>query len=297
MFFAGLLFILINLGYIFRNKEFSGPQDYFKKHKGDIDVVFIGSSHQFCSVSPMILRDEYDIDCFMLSTSAQTVPMSYYAAMEAIELKHPKKIVFEVSYCANDFRVVTDEMSHCFFDGMPNCKARKKALNDLIDPKDRLYYDFPISYYHERWKELSKKDYLNDSVDELGGTFYEDVTYNPEIPVIPKAETSPMPEEMEKYMDLLVELCKNNNVELIFYVAPFNTLYDDESLTEDLFERQRIFNYVGLYAERNKVFFYNLFYDIAGLNIDNMTDWKDRQHFNHNGQRKVTEYLIEKGIL
>ena len=115
LFVAGLLGILSRANFVLRHKEYAGVQDKFAELPEDsVDIVFVGSSHQFCSISPEILYDEYGIESFMLATSAQTVPMSYYAAMEAIELQNPEMIVFEVSYCANDFRTVSDEMSHCF---------------------------------------------------------------------------------------------------------------------------------------------------------------------------------------
>mgnify|MGYP003295589952 CR=1 FL=1 len=130
-------------------KEFSGVQDKFAQLEPDtVDVVFIGNSHQFCSISPEILYEKYGVNSFMLATSAQTVPMSYYAAMEAIELQHPKVIVFEVSYCANNFRTVSDEMTHCFFDGMPACEARKAGLEDLVEKDERIHYYLNFAILH-----------------------------------------------------------------------------------------------------------------------------------------------------
>ena len=134
LFVAGLVAILYRANFVLRHKEYAGVQDKFASMPEDsIEIVFIGSSHQFCSISPEILYDEYGIESFMLATSAQTVPMSYYAAMEAIELQNPRLIVFEVCYLTNDFRTVTDEMSHCFFDGMPECEAKYMGIKDLIE--------------------------------------------------------------------------------------------------------------------------------------------------------------------
>lgn len=298
IFLAGLFFIMAKLSFVLRQKEYAGIQDNFAKMPRDtIDMVFIGNSHQFCSISPEVLAEEYGMNTFMLATSAQTIPMSYYAAMEAIELQHPKSIVLEVSYCANDFRTVTDEMSHCFFDGMPGCEARKLAIEDLIEEEDRIYYYLPLGLYHTRWKELAEDDYSVTLVTDRGGVYYEDVKYNGDIPLISPDEKEPMPEEMEKYMDLLVDLCRESGVELIFYTAPFNTLWLTEEENPDLFRRQRIFNYIGDYAEENQVAYYNLFYEIEEIGLENETDWKDTQHLNCFGQRKLTKYMVEKGYL
>lgn len=295
-FLAGLFVILFRADFVLRQKEYAGAQYMFANLEPDtVDVVFIGNSHQFCSINTEILYYEYGIDSFMLASSAQTVPMSYYAAMEAIELQHPDMIVFEVSYCANDFRTVSDEMSHCFFDGMPNCEAKGLAIQDLIDKEDWINYYIPLGLYHSRWKELEEDDYAVVTVTERGGVCYPEIGQNWEIPVIAQNETSPMPEEMEKYMDLLVEMCAENDVKLVLYTVPFNTLWGSEEEVADLYERQKIFNYIGEYAEEKGVDYYNLFYEIEEIGLMPETDWKDTQHLNASGQEKLTRYMVENG--
>lgn len=285
---------LIGLNYVLRNKEYEGAQDKFKKwNPQNADIVFIGNSHQFCSVSTDLLYDEYGIESYMLATSAQTVPMSYYAAMEAIELMKPDTIVFEASYTANDFRTV-DSMDHCFFDGFPNCKAKWLALKDLAG-EDAFYYLFPLGQFHSRWKELSKADFEDFPVSKRGTTHFEEVEGNTPIPLADKSETDPMPEEMEKYMDLLVDLCKDNDVKLIIYVAPFNGLYDDEGSVYDVKGRQRVFNYLASYCEKKNVEYHNMFDEVDKLSIDDSSDWMDRQHFNFRGQEKFTRYMAQNG--
>ncbi len=298
LFWAVLIPAVLRISYVLREKEGTNIQDNFKQLERDsVDMVFIGSSHQFCTINPDLLYEEYGINSFMLATSAQTIPMSYYAAMEAIELQHPKAIVLEALYCTNDFRTVTPEMSHTFFDGMPRCEARKLAIEDLIEPEEQIYYYLNLGRYHTRWKDLTEKDFMSNLDSPRGGYYSEETKYNWQIPVISKDEKEPMPEEMLKYLDMLVELCKENKVELIMYVAPFNSLYDEENTREDLFRRQRIFNWLEDYTEEKGIRYYNLFYEILEMNLDGMTDYKDSQHFNCYGQAKVTRYMAEKGYL
>ncbi len=295
-FLAGLFLILYRADFVLRQKDFSGAQDMFAALEPDsVDVVFVGSSHQFCSISPEILYQKYGINSFMLATSAQTVPMSYYAAMEAIELQHPEMIVFEVSYCANDFRTVTDEMTHCFLDGMPRCEARKLAIEDLVEKEDRINYYINLGLYHSRWKELEQDDYSITAVSERGGVYYPQVGNNWEIPLVPEDEIAPMPYEMEKYMDMLVQLCEENDVKLVLYTAPFNTMYGSDEEVLDLYERQRIFNYIGEYAEEKGVDYYNFFYKMDEIGLKYESDWKDSQHLNFSGQSKLTRYMVEQG--
>ena len=89
-------------------------------------------------------------------------------------------------------------------------------------------------------------------------------------------------------MDMIVELCKQNDVELIMYIAPFNTLFGDEHTVNDLYYRQRVFNKLYDYAEEKGIRYYNLFHELDALNLDGTTDFKDSQHLNYYGQEKFT---------
>lgn len=296
MFVVGLVVLLNRANFVLRHKEYAGVQDMFAKlPENSVDVVFIGSSHQFCSISPEILYDEYGIESFMLATSAQTVPMSYYAAMEAIELQNPKMIVLEVCYCTNDFRTVTDEMSHCFFDGMPECRAKYLAIEDLIEEENRINYYALLGTYHTRWKELTESDFSMTQFTDRGGVYFDNVTYNSPLMVVTDGKAEPIPPEMEKYLDMMVELCKENDVELVMYVAPFNTLYDGDDETRVMEMRQRMFNYIGEYAKEKGVRYYNLFYELPQLALSGEEDWMDRQHLNCYGQEKFTRYMVQSG--
>lgn len=299
LFVLGIIITLSAFSYVLRQKEYGGAQDKFKElEKNSIDTVFIGTSHQFCSINTDLLYDEFGIESFMLATSAQTIPMSYYAAMEAIEFQHPERIVLEMCYASNDFRTVTDEMSHCFFDGMPLCRAWSEGIKDLIDKESRIYFYLPLGLYHTRWKELKEADFINTAVSDRGSVYYENVVVNDEIPVIDKTQKEAMPQEMEKYMDMLIELCRKNDVELILYTAPFNTLHsEDEFDLNDLYRRQRIFNYISDYAENEGIEYHNLFYEIDNIGLDNSCDWMDRQHLNCSGQAKFTRYMANMGYI
>lgn len=296
VFLAILALLLSRIMYICREKSDNRRQDCFAQLSRDsVDMVFIGTSHQFCSINTDLLYDEYGINAFMLATSAQTVPMSYYAAMEAIELQHPDTIVFEVLYCGNDFRTVLPEMSHTFFDGMPMCQARREGIKDLIEEEQQIYYYLNFGRYHSRWKNLTEQDFQSDIISPRGTYFSDVVSPNWNIPVISPDEKEEMPEEMFRYLEMMVKLCRENDVRLIWYVAPYNSLWDNDASREDLYARQRIFNWLGDYAAAEGIPYYNLFYEIDQIGFDLERDFMDSQHLNCYGQEKLTRYMADKG--
>ena len=152
--------------------------------------------------------------------------------------------------------------------------------------------------YHTRWKDLTEDDYKSNLTMKRGEYYSEDVFPNWDYPVVAADEKKNMPEEMERYMDLLVELCKEENVELILFCAPFGIQDDFDDRREDLKERQRIFNYIEDYAKEKNVRYYNLFNELDSIyeyGLNDETDWKDSQHLNASGQKKLTRYMAEKG--
>ena len=171
------------------------------------------------------------------------------------------------------------------------------AIEDLIEPEEQIYYYLNLGRYHARWKDLSEVDFQTNLTAPRGRFISEEVVYNWDIPVISREEKAPMPEEMQKYLDLMVELCKENNIELVLYTAPFNSLYNEENTRQDLFARQRIFNGIDDYAEDKNLRYYNLFYEMEGIGLNGETDYMDSQHFNASGQTKVTRYMAEMGYL
>ena len=64
--------------------------------RDSVETVFIGNSHQYCSVDVTLLNREYGFNSILLASSGQDLELNYYAALAAIELQHPKTIVLEM---------------------------------------------------------------------------------------------------------------------------------------------------------------------------------------------------------
>lgn len=304
MLVLGIVFCALFIGmmqrttYVFGQKENSEMHDRFMALERDsVDTIFVGTSHQFCSISTDILNYDYGINSFMMATSGQTLPMTYYAVMEAIEYQHPKTIIMEVVYCHHDFKTIMPGMTHKFLDGMPLNRIKKMAVDDLAEPEEKLYYYYELGFYHDRWKELKEVDFKSNLDSEYNSFFSDVIQPNWEIPVVDRSETQPMPETAKIYLDKIINICKENDVELILYIAPYNATDTSDLEREVLYNSQRIFNGIEQYAEAQGITFHNLFYEIDEIGFDWNTDFMDTQHCNYAGQEKITRYMVEKGYI
>lgn len=284
--------------YIFRDKSILDMQDNFTALERDsVDVIFVGNSHQYCTINPDILAEEYGIESFMMAISMQTIPMSYYAIMEAIEYQHPGTIVLEAGYCANSLFVLEPHMMHAFIDGMPFSDVKFKAIHDLIEPEDRVFHYFDIGYYHDRWKVLQKKDFEPERLSPRGTLSYDVTEVIPEITVVDRSQKEVMLPEIKEYLDKIILLCKEQGVELIVYIAPYNAKNEEPESLQTFYYEQRVFNWLEDYFGEQQITYYNLFHELDEIGVDYSKDFMDYHHFNATGQDKLTRFMVEKGYV
>lgn len=298
IFAIAMVVTLTTLTGVLRNKELTSMHENFKQYdKGELDTIFIGSSHQFCTINPSLLYTDYGIEAFMMGTAAQQLTMSYYAAMEAIELQEPEVIVLEAHYAAFEEGAIGIHMNHMFFDGMPFSKTKYLAVKELFPKEEWLYYYLDFFYYHERWKEVGEEDFDTQINDDRGGFYTEEVGWFGEFAIVDEGEKEAMTQTAKEKLDRIIHLCKENEVTLIVYVAPYLPgNYETESL-EEVYRQQRVYNWLGDYLAEQEIAFYNLFYEVEEIGLDVTSDFYDPAHLNNVGQEKVTRYMAEKGYI
>jgi hypothetical protein len=83
-------------------------------------------------------------------------------------------------------------------------------------------------------------------------------------------------------MNRIVELCKENNIELVLFKIPAPEWYKSQSQGA-----QELADELGLtYLE--------LYYDIDEMGLDSSVDYRDKKdHVNQTGAEKVTQYMLD----
>lgn len=294
-----LCLMFFRFTYNTRDKENAWMWDNFNAlEKNSVEALFVGNSHSFCSISTDLLQSVYDYPAFMLSASGQTLAMDYYAILEALKTQSPKIIYLETSYVIHEWKHAGNEMAHMFFDGMPLDSIKIEAVKDMIDEDQRIYFYLPLGQFHSRWTALTESDYASDLTSPLG-TFTSEKVYNCwPISVLDASEKEPMAKTAEEYLDKIIALCKEQGIELVLYTVPFNAMYpDDEHTLQNLYEDQRVYNYLADYSAEKDVTYYNLFHDVDLIGFDYSKDFMDSQHLNTYGQQKFTTYMVENGYI
>ena len=252
--------------------------------RNSVDTVFIGNSHQYCSVDVTLLNREYGFNSILLASSGQDLEMSCYAALAAIELQHPKTIVLEMMGATpgvNPGDIRRAEL----LDNLPNwSRAKYLAVRALGDAPYLRYY--PLTGMHNSWFLVRGEDFrlpVNPLAGERLRFLYTKVTPLEPWELIPREQTAPMEEKAAEWLDRIVALCAENGIELILYTAPYDAPEDE----------QAIFNGLNDYAREHGLRYRNMMYDMEAVGLDPASDFVDEGHVNCSGQEKLTRFLAE----
>lgn len=278
------ILLLQRLYQIFSWKDTAGDyrssmETFYRLDRNSVDVLFLGSSHCYCSVDIANLWENYGIAAYSLSISGQDLASSYYCLVEALKTQKPK-VVFLESYSAithgygvrgNLYRnLLSYQLSPNFL----------RAVQSMAEEEE--WKDFALKWpiVHTRYRELQRADFLRERPIYMGydaGFRTQTVelrNYNGE-------EMLPIGEDEEEWLRRIISLAKEEKVQLCFFLAPV--------AEEDSYLKKH--KYVQNLAESNGVPFLNFVQMQEELELDPNTDFFDGAHMNYYGAQKVTGYL------
>lgn len=274
LFITGMFLLLYGLSYFFLPYNSTGEGPY-KKMKGilsapphTIDYVTIGDSECSTSISPMEIWRTHGYAGYNCGVPGQRLQDTYYMLGQLLEKQSPKVILLETNAFYRNFKYTN-------------------ALQGAVDETAKNL--FPIYKYHNSWK------YFN--IDMLK-------TMNRKLPALPKAykgyqynittkpytkgpyvrktrERQKIGDQPLMYLNKIVDLCKENDIQLILYSAPTPLCWTYEK-----------HNAAAAFAKKNALPYIDLNLHTAKLGIDWSRDTRDRgNHLNYYGAKKVSDYM------
>ena len=262
---------------------------FYAEKKNDIDVIVVGSSNSFCTVNPLVLYEEYGIAAYDFGSSSQPMNISTLYIKEALKRQKPKIIALEVNMIVGDHIGNDNEASLRWgYTNIPLSIDKLKCIYQSVGRFDAEYfsYVFPIFRYHNRWKELSKTDYTYFSKDKTNYTKGYLETQSVAEYAINMSDYAYegdawIGEDNVVCLDEIVQLCRNNHVELLLFKSPRENWhqYETKAIRELADERGLCFvDYNELYAN-------------GELELDLAADFRDGDHLNDFGAKKVTMHF------
>ena len=234
-------------------------EGFYAEEKDSLDFVFVGSSQMFTSVVPAVLWEEYGITSYDFGANEQPMYLSYYYIKEALKYQDPKAIVLEVSYC-NAPEYTHEGVHHINLDDLRMGPVKLEAIFDIIPEGERFPYIFELAKYHDTWTTMDKASFQYIGADKhnpykgytpsLDG-FADGGEFNEEIAKV--TEKAELAELSVKYMEKIIALCKEENVDLLFLKTP-----------NDHIQNQPEYNAVADIAENHNIPYLDLNREMKG---------------------------------
>ena len=257
------------------------------------DVVFIGDSHMVNGVFPMELWKEYGITSYNLSSYGNTLPVSYWTLMNALDYASPKLAVIGIKDVEKDRKLTSSSSDvHTALDAYPLTLTKIRAIEELMDDPDimddagnrytdmKWEYYFTLGKYHDRWSELSWNDIEYELNCQKGGDMLVAVAEPDDYELIDYDRVADEIGAGYLYLRRIIEECKNRGMDVLLTHLPYPSDADDQMAA----------NTVALIAEEYGIGFI----DFVSLDqvVDYHTDCYDADsHLNASGAQKVTDYL------
>lgn len=260
---------------------------FYAEKKNDIDVLFLGSSNCFCTINPLVLYEDYGIAAYNFASSSQPMDISLLYLKEALKHQKPKVVALEVNYILGQYAIDMGENSMRWgLTDIPFSVDKLKCIYQMHGKLDEEYlsYVFPVLRYHERWKEVSKQDYIYMTEDKSywskGYLYTEETIAEPVDLSDYEAEGSAwLDEHAIECLNEMVALCQAENVELVLFKSPRTGWY--RYMTTE----------IEKLAEQKNISFIDYNALVQEIGLDTAADFRDVNHLNNRGSQKVTSHF------
>lgn len=230
------------------------------ERKDGIDVIVLGDSESYTSVSPMQLWKEQGLSSYVCGQPGQKIQETYFMLKTALQSQSPKVVLMETNLMFRDPGPVKNIQSSF---------------------AETARYHFPLLRFHNLWKlmfdgkkpgEAVYKGFsIRSSVDPFDSGDYMKET----------EEVQEMPQAVTFYMEEIMELCRRSGAKLLLVSAPSPKNYS-----------YRKHNAIENYAKEKGLTYVDLNLKIKELGITWQKDSYDKgDHLNLYGAQKVTRWL------
>ena len=250
------------------------------------EVLFLGDCEVYENISTVALYRDYGISSYIRGSAQQLTWQSYYLLEDTLRYETPEVVVFNV-LALKYGEPQSESYNRMTLDGMRWSRSKWDAINaSMTEGEHMADYLFPLLRYHSRWDELRSTDFeyafSRDRVTVNGYYMRCDISPEGEFPApMPLADYT-LPETSMDYLTRMVELCRENDIELILIKAP--TLYP---YWYEEWDAQ-----VRAFAQEYNVPYINYINLRDNIGLDMSVDTYDAGlHLNLTGAEKFADYI------
>lgn len=266
-------------GASYKNK-LSNAYSFTGEPDNTIQIAGIGNSDLYSAFSPTVLWDECGYTSTIIAAPRLTVANAYELLKQLLKTQSPQILFIETDMLYKD----VPDKSKKVFEEYKKSNAQlqfNKFINNFDSNRFQTTIEnhLTIFLFHDRWKGKN----VNKTGDNAHGYYFSDdvVTMKPIDYMGNSKEKEGIVQENLDILDDMIELCKKNNIKIVFIEMP--------SATSWSMERH---NAVQELADSYSYDFIDFNIIMDDIGIDVKKHFRDKgNHLNYTGAKKVTSYV------
>ena len=287
--FLVIMFLVLGRTYdILKWKDTSG--DYLSSTKqlystedNLIDIVFFGSSHCYCGISPDVLWGDYGFAAFNMTTSGQDKMSTSHLLKEVLKTQSPNVVCVELWGLTFDEHAVEGNV-HRNMLAMDLSQNSISLIKEYIDEEEQMDYILRWPIVHTRYKELEMYDFISNPYSEYGRGV--ELAYRRGHSAYPTEavqcnEVGELTDSNREWLENLYQLSEEAGFELVLFLSP--TMLN--------VEEQKQVNAAKEFADERGITFFDFNRLTVDVGLDYNTDFIDQTHLNAFGAEKLTRYF------
>ena len=263
--------------------------------KDTIDVIALGSSHIQYAFNPGYFYAETGYYSYVFGSVCQPFSESVYLLEEVLKTQNPETVVVDVFTLLPQSQVCYADGTYYIAMDMMSGKTRTDAaegIPDSVDEETKLGYTYDLYMNHDNWKTMDLSDLdavAREASDDQGiswGLGYvdqkpENLQFTPLEVFQPQKEVS-LSDDEKYWIDRLADLCRENDIHLIFVKTPYQEDQTDADKLGALWKYfdEKGYEYIDFLAKADELDWY--------LDMDG-----DTWHNNTWGAEIVTRHLAD----
>ena len=267
----------------------------FYKHKANVDVLFLGSSHAYMGFNPYLFDDALHVNSFNLGSSGQNPILTYHLLQEALRMGHkPILVVMETYWRILERHKEDYDYASYVFRNMKYSKNKLSLLGSAFEFPSALRL---ISRFHnDRYllelcaKSLAGADvgrYIGKGYVEFNTIVSQDLLLNSTLDL---QEVS-LELRLLHYLERIVDLARENGTHIIFVSSPL-----PPTIIRNSRGYHNVHNIIKKIADKHGVEYID--YNVPGDDLPMLADedFKDTHHLNKGGVEIFNRDLIQRLI-
>ncbi len=281
--------------------------DFYALKENSIDMLFVGSSHSYCTFDPEKINAEMGISSYQLGLPNQLPSSTYYTVLEALRTQKPKTVVMEVYWHVLDVDFEPKQIDYLFKVMRSEDLKQDYYENGFPLPEKVKYNIKAIRYQQEFFAYANKRivDFVNarGSVTAAarpnGTEYYRSLGYTFCDIIMSKAdyekeerstgidgEKWKMSKVQRNYVYDIAKICEENDIELVLVTAPISLV-----AFRNIENYDKIHGKVSAMAQDLGANY--LDYNLIATELFTDEDFRDPRHLNDFGVAKADKYFAK----